>query len=473
MYTSNMIKKGQEVKGKVLKVERQRILVDLNMFTEGVLYLEHFSRLHPVDDFRKIFEVGDTITTIVTSVRNDEIQQILLSKLSFENQVIAEDLKKAFEENQSVEVIVKQINKFGVILGYHNLELFLPFSHLDRKYIKNGEIVIKKGEKLIVDIIEYNDTNPNRVKITASRKAIIASERALLLENEEKAKQSELDSINIGDIKEGTVIKIDKGSALVKFTNIIGQLRVGQASHDFIENLADFIKTNDKVVVKVINKEKNRLDLSMKALVDTPYQVYAQNHRVGEVVNAKVIEKMPFGVLFELDKNIKGLLHKNEYSWNGKTNYDNYLKLGDEVELLIIGIDAIRNKISLSKKQLEQNPWKNVFVKKGEILEVEITAIDPQIGLIVNVSGVDAVIPLKELSTQVKGPINEIYSLGDKVKAVVTHFDKTKWELELSIKKVEERAERDAFEKYLKTEEQAEQKGTLADIIDFDELKNK
>ena len=159
--------------------------------------------------------------------------------------------------------------------------------------------------------------------------------------------------------------------AVVRFKHITGRLRISQISHTRIENIKDVLKVGDEVEVKVIKKAKG-LDLSMKALIPTPIETFIANNKIGDTVVGEVVQKLPFGIILELDEKVRGLLHRSEFSWNPDDNFQSYVKIGDKVETKITSLDAAKNKISLSRRLLLDNPWENVSFERGELVEAKV-----------------------------------------------------------------------------------------------------
>lgn len=463
----DFVRKGQIVEGKVYQVKPNEILVALeNAATEGKIYAEYYDIPAPAD-LTKVVKVGDVIRAKVTNVsEGDESFSILLSRLPLLNEEKLVEIEALYNEKKTLEAEVKSFNDKGLILNYFGFELFLPYTLLDFELKdKKGELV---GSKLTVLIEEFK-ADKKRPKLIATRKPIYEEIRAKQNEERQAQRQTELDAIHTGDVLEGTVDSFESHAAFVKFNHISGMLRISQVSHHRIDKIEDVLTKGQKVTVKVIKKEGNRLDLSMKALQPTPYEAYLADHRIGDTVKGKVVSKLPFGVLIELAHDVKGLLHKNEYSWNPKANMDAYIKIGDEMEVVILSKDLKKEKIALSKKAIEHNPWAGLSLRNGEIIEVRVESTSKD-GVLVSYESVDGVIPNNEAHNDPKVNIADHYQTGDMVKAIVTEFNRDGWVLKLSVKRLLNNLERQEFEKYLGNEDEQESV-TLGDL--FQDLKNK
>ncbi|MBN3490562.1 30S ribosomal protein S1 [Acholeplasma equirhinis] len=458
--------KGQIIEGEAFKVEKDVVYLDIKAPTEGVIYSQYFDNPQPAD-LRKVIKVGDKIRVKVTSVsERDDSLLILLSRLPLLADKKIEEIENAYEAKTPIKTTVKSVGDKGLVLDYDRIELFLPFTLLDFELKEKKEALV--GTTLEVLIEEYK-ADKRRPKLIATRKPIYEAIRQKQQEERLADRQKELDSIQTGQILEGVVESFEAHAAFVKFGHVSGMLRISQVSHHRIDKIEDALQKGQTVKVKVIKKEGNRLDLSMKALMPTPYQAYLESHKIGDRVTGKIVSKLPFGVLVELARDVKGLLHKNEYSWNPKANFDAYLKIGDELEVAIISKDLKAEKIALSRKALEDNPWADLSVNVGQTLEVRVEKVSKD-GIQVSYNSVDGFIPASEAHNDPKINIADHYQVGDMVQAKVIEFSKEGWVLKLSVKKLLNKLERDEFEKYL-VDEKVEDI-TLGDL--FEELgKNK
>ncbi len=445
----NVLKVGQVVDGTVVKVEENTIYLDVQYFTEGKIHLDNYDKPAP-NSFIGLVKEGDVVKAKVQKITEDPAQ-ILLSRLPLLLQEKFEDIKKFVESKEVVKGRVKAAKDKGLILTYQGHEVFLPYSLLDFDLVNQKDTL--KGKTLEFQIIEASQKGRSK-RIVASRKEIFESARQEAYEKRLELRQSELDEINTGDILKGKVDKIEKHAATIRFEHVVGLLRISQVSHHRIDKIDDVLNIGDEVSVKVIKKEGNRLDLSMKALLKTPYELFYDQHHVGDTVTGTVNQKLPFGLIIEVAPDVRGLLHKNEYSWNPSDNFDAFVKIGDEVTLSIIQLELKKERIALSKKALEDNPWKDVTVKRGDIIDAKVAEVSHE-GIKVEVQGILGDIPVGELSNEHIGKPEDYFAVGDEVKAMVTEANYNQWVLKLSIKRVLEQEERASYEKYLENDEES------------------
>ena len=436
------LKVGVKITGTVVQVEDKIIYLDIKNFTEGRMHLDHYTKDKTATTFKGLVKVGDEILCEVAKVGEEAIY---LSRLNQLTELAFKKVVEAKENNENIKVVVTKVvpNKGYNVLFQENI-LFLPLSQAPEG--------VKVKDELIVRVMEVNE----------ARKSGVVSRRVILNEEYQAAKKAEFEGFNVGDVLKGTVSKIEKFGVFVKFNYNQGLLRINQLAHTFTSNINEVVNVGDEIEVKLINKEDGKLILSRKALLDTPYEAYAKEVKVGQTVKGKVANKLPFGLLIELAPNVKGLLHQSEYSHNPNDNFNDFVVIGDEVECAVLSLDSKKEKISLSRKALIDNPWKRVTAKVGDVVEVVVSEITEN-GLNVETLGVDGFVPANEiLTSNQNGNFKDYYSVKDTAVAEIIDIRPAEWRLKLSIKKVAVREERKSFEKYLKEEDTTV---TLGDVF--------
>lgn len=436
------LKVKDSVTGTVIQVEDKVIYLDIHRFTEGIMYLDHYTFDKNISSFKSLVKVGDVIECEVAKVTDDAIY---LSRLNQLHEMAFQRVVDACENKDIVEVkITKVIANKGYNVDYLGNSLFLPLSQSTKEF--------KVGQVVEVKILEANSKTKNAV----------VSARVVENERFNQAKEAELASINVNDVLTGEVVKIEKYGVFVKFNYNQGLIRLKDLAHVFTKDANEIVKLNDKIEVKVIAKENGKLLLSRKELLDTPFEAYIKTVKVGQTVTGKVVSKLAFGLLIELADHVKGLLHQSEYSHNPNDNYNDYVKIGDEVTCAILAIDEKKEKISLSRKALIDNPWTRVEARNGDIVDVKVVEVLDN-GLKVETLGVDGFVPANEILTENQnGNFKDYYNVNDECKAEIIDINKNEWRLKLSIKKVLIKEERKAFEKYLKQDEVT---FTLGDVL--------
>lgn len=463
----SQLRKGQLVKGTIFKVDADVVIVTLENNQEAKMYKDHYGK--PIDSFIGEVKEGDTIEAIISSIKEtDENISVLLDRKAIvknENLVLVEEIYK----NESiVPVKVMKVDEKGLHVNVHGFDAFLPYGLLDRDLVQKKDEL--KGQTLDVNIIEVKAGR--RPRIIASRKKIFEQLRVEEREKRQELRAKEFETINTGDVLEGRVERIEKHMAVVRFEHTTGRLRISQIQHARIEDINDFLKVGDIVTVKVIKKDKS-LDLSMKALLPTPFELFEKNHKKGDKVVGEVVQKLPFGLIIELSDSVRGLLHNSEYSWNPNDNFASYVKISDKLETVITLIDSKKHKISLSRRLLTDNPWKNVNFKRGEDVNAKVLEVTDQ-GLKVEAKGVEGFIPVAELAVEKVNDPSQLFAVGDEVEARVLEVNPKNWHLKLSIKQKLQQNSRDEYAQYLTEDSQRTTIGDLfADMLEDTEKKSK
>lgn len=443
------LRTGSIVEGTVLKIYDTYIVVDLSTFTEGIMHLDHYTKDKKITSFNDIYKIGDKITCEVAKVDDQKDEShIYLSRLNLVSLENYKALEKVCTDGTNITVkVLRKGLKGGYEVKYNEFTFFMP----DSQAPANVEI----GKNYEVRILELSERN----------KGAVVSSRVIEKEKNAIERKTEFDSFNVGDVLSGEIIKVEPFGAFVKFNFNQGLIRVKDFSHSFIKDLSKEVKIGDTVQVKIISKDNDKLALSRKALLKTPYELFAETHKTGDKVTGKCVNKLPFGLIIELATDVRGLLHQSEYSWNPNDNFNAFVKIGDSVESAILSIQVKEEKLSLSRKALMDNPWARVTAKEGDVVEAKIASFE-QKGMIVSALGVDGFIGAFDAVPEGKnGKMDDYYSIGDIVTAVITEIDSSQWILKLSIRRHLSNVERKQFEKYLKEDKTSEEKATFGDLF--------
>lgn len=452
MDTLSVSKRGQRVEGTIYKVEEDVIFVTLDSNEEARMYKNHYGKY--IDSFIGEVKEGDRIDAVVSKVEETpEARFILLDRKNIIKAENLEKLEQMYRDEEIVDVRVTRVDERGLRVKVLEFDAFLPYGLLDRDLIEQKETL--RGKTLQAHIIEVKGGR----KITVSRKKIYLQKKQEQQQERSEQRETEFESINTGDVLKGTVERIEKHMALIRFNYVAGRLRISQIQHGRVEDINDIFKIGDEVEVKVIKKDRG-LDLSMKALQPTPFEKFQEIHKKGDVLIGEVVQKLPFGIIVELAESVRGLLHKSEFSWNPNDNLQSYIKIGDKIETTITLIDEKRNKISLSRRLLLDNPWKNVNFRRGEVVEAKVIEISDE-GLGVEVKGVNGFIPVNELKVERVDHPKDFFSEGDVVSARVTDVNPKQWHLRLSIKQLLISEAKEEYAQYLTEDSNATTIGDL------------
>jgi len=326
----------------------------------------------------------------------------------------------------------------------------MPTSEISTAFVSDVETYV--GKTLPVKVIEIR------------RDKVVVSHKLVEKEADKIAKQKELETINVGDVLEGTVVKILDFGAFVRFQHAEGLVHISQLSHHKVAKVSDVLKEGQKVTVKVIDADGDKRGLSLKALQKTPWEEFAEAHKVGEKITGKVVKKMQFGFLVEVAPDVVGMINKLDYSWDPNYNLAGDVEVGDAIETQILSIDTNRRRMALSKKHLEYNPWDDVNVKIGAKVSGEVKALQER-GALVEVNGVNAYLPIGEIQENRLERVQDALKEGDVIEAVVLKFNPRAWQMVISKIKREQQAIREEYQKYMKTESQEDQAQTLGELF--------
>ena len=446
-------KRGDIVRAKVELIRDNQVVLEVPGFAgfDAYMFKDQYSD-NPNESINDL-KVGEEIEVAIAKINETEdSMSLLVSRLPLLKKKNQEVLLEAYNNKETISVKVTKLVNKGVVADYAGCEIFIPESLLSIGEDVNLNNFL--GRTIDVKIVEKKTDNRGKEKYVASHKAVLLGEML------EKRKE-EISNINVGDTVKATVISFEPYGVLMQIGLARGILKYNQVSHFRDERAEKLLVIGDELAVKVIAKDGNKIDLSRKALIPSPYQVYVSKNEVSKTVTGKVVQKIPAGIILELDKGVTGLLHRSEFSWNPNDNLDMCVKIGDEIEVKIIKLDDEKQRISLSRKLLLDNPWKNVDCKKDDIIEVEVLEATSK-GLKVLACGVEVVINPSDCLAE-KGKLEDFYAKGDKVKAKVIDVNKDKWILKLNIKVLKLAEQQEEFEKYKESNDNTS--ATIGDII--------
>ncbi|MCS7245538.1 MAG: S1 RNA-binding domain-containing protein [candidate division WOR-3 bacterium] len=414
-----VLKEGEIVKGKILKITPREVFVDIGGKAEGILKVEEIRSGE--------YNVGDEISVYIEKV--DSKEGVKVSKHKADFMLNWEKIRNAYENNETVYSKVLRIVKGGLVVDVFGVEAFLPGSQIDRKKIKNFNSFV--GKILPVKII----------KIDVQRKNIVVSRIEVLEEEEELAKQR-LSEIKIGDVFDGVISSIVEFGLFVNIGGIEGLVHISEISWNKIKRIDELYKVGDRVKVQVIDidRDNRKIILSIKRLQPHPWQSIAQKYPIGSKVKGKVKKILDFGFFVELESGIDGLVHISEMKWGRPPSHPSEMvRVGQEVELVVLNVDVERERISLGMKQVQPDPWAVIEEKysinsivKGKVIDFDIDGaiveLEPEIFGYIHVSNMS-------WTKKVKNP-EEFLRKGQKIKALVKDIDKKHRMIELSLKEL-------------------------------------
>lgn len=420
------MEEGQVLKGIVVQVGKEYVMLDVGAKSEGRIALSEFLD----SDGKPTVKIGDEVEALLVRA-DDEDGEIILSKDKALKIKVWEEITRIHNEDSTIKGLITARVKGGLSVDI-GVNAFLPGSQVDSRPIKNLESLV--GQTFDFKVLKYNKRRGN---VVLSRRAILEVER-------EAQKTKTLSNLSVDSVVEGVVKNLTDYGAFIDLGGVDGLLHVTDMSWGRLSHPRELFNEGDKVTVKVLafDKDKSRVSLGLKQLQEDPWLTAAQKYVVGEKITGKVVSLADYGAFVELDKGIEGLIHVSEMSWTRKVrNPASILKIGDVVECIILKVDTEAKRISLGMKQVEPNPWDTVAERYpiGTIIEGKIKNIT-DFGVFIGIDeGIDGLVHISDISwtRRYKHP-SEVFKKGDSVRALILAIDRDQERFSLGIKQLEE-----------------------------------
>lgn len=419
MENFNLPSINEVIEGEVVRVTNQEVTVDIQGATEGTIYLSELT-LEKVDSAKDVVKVGEKIKAMIKKV-DDE--QILLSRRALLEHQRFQDLKLAFEQGEILEAKVQRVVKGGLIVNI-GMEAFMPANMIDVEYVSDLDKYV--GQTLPVRIVEFNVRNK---KIKVSRKVVIAEQLKV-------AREDQFSTLTVGEVVEGKVVRIEKYGAFIRFGALEGLVHISEISHLPVEKVEDVLAINQVVKAKVIKIEGSKLQLSIKSVLPTPFEEFVSTHHEGDVVEGEVARLMDFGAFVEVAKGVEGLVHLSELSWDHKAKLEDIVSEGKTVTVRILSIDHKNQRLALSIKKVEQDPWVAFEYKVGDVIKGQVTNMT-DLGAFIKVAPyIEGLCHYTETSWNPNVKLDSLVSIGDEVEVKIISLDAKKHRLGLSLRQV-------------------------------------
>ena len=423
-YDHSEVRDGEIVSGTVVKIEKDWALIDIGYKSEGYVPIDEFLDL----DGKLVLAVGDKVQVYVEARENKE-GLVELSREKAEKLKIWDEISAAAERDGVVEGVVLSRVKGGLTVDI-GVKAFLPGSQIDLRPVRGLDRYI--GQKLRFKVIKFNRRRGN----------IVLSRRALLEKEREELKSKTLATLAIGQVLDGSVMNITEYGCFVDLGGIDGLLHITDMSWGRINHPSEMVQVGDRVKVKVLKFDptSERVSLGMKQISEDPWIRAGDRYNVDDRVRGKVVSLADYGAFIELEAGIEGLIHVSEMSWTKKVKHPSkVMNVGDDVEAVVLQVDARNKRIALGLKQTEINPW-NLLREKypvGTHVNGKVRSVT-SFGIFVGIEdGIDGLIHLQDISwsRKIKNPA-DMFKKGDEVEAVVLHIDPDKERFALGIKQM-------------------------------------
>jgi small subunit ribosomal protein S1 len=414
------------LKGTVVSINSNYLVVDIGLKSEGVVPLEE-AKDH---DGNVKFQPGDAIDVMVEKGHTEE-GYVNLSYQKAQRLHAWDEIEKAHNDKASVKARVIDRIKGGLTVDILGARAFLPGSQVDVRPVRNLDAL--KGQELEVRVIKVNKKRGN---IVVSRKQI--------LDEEVTAKRDvTMTHLEENAVLTGTVKNLTDYGAFVDLGGIDGLLHITDMSWGRLTHPRDLVNVGDQIQVKVLkfDREKQRVSLGFKQLTPDPWLDAAERYPIGARVHGRVISVTDYGAFIELEQGIEGLVHVSEMTWSKRMKHPSKLvNVGDQVEAVVLNVNPQERRISLGLKQLELNPWESLHEKfpVGSTVEGKVRNLTDFGAFIEIEDGIDGLVHVSNLSwtKRVKHP-SEVLKKGDKVKAIVLAIEPDNRRLSLGVKQLQ------------------------------------
>jgi small subunit ribosomal protein S1 len=402
-------KDDEVVDGTVVRITDRDVIVDINAKSEGVISLNEF-RYNPS------LKVGDKVEVLI-DIREDRTGQLVLSHRKARTIKAWDRVIAAHESGEIVNGFVKCRTKGGMIVDVFGIEAFLPGSQIDVKPIRDYDQYVNKTMEFKV------------VKINHEFKNVVVSHKALIEADIEEQKKEIIGQLEKGQVLEGVVKNITSYGVFIDLGGVDGLIHITDLSWSRINHPSEVLELDQKlnVVILDFDDEKTRIQLGLKQLNAHPWDALSTDLAIGDKVKGKVVVLADYGAFIEVAEGVEGLIHVSEMSWSTHLrSAQDFMKIGDEVEAVILTLDREDRKMSLGIKQLTQDPWTDITAKYPVASRhTGIVRNFTNFGIFVELEeGIDGLVYISDLSwtKKIKHP-SEFVNVGDNMEVVVLELD--------------------------------------------------
>ena len=450
-YEQSLNKVGDHdvVEGTVIAINKREVVVNIGFKSDGIISANEF-RYNPD------LKVGDTVEVYIEN-QEDKKGQLILSHKKARATKSWERVNEAMESEEIVKGFVKCRTKGGMIVDVFGIEAFLPGSQIDVKPIRDYDVFVGKTMEFKI------------VKINQDYRNVVVSHKALIEAELEQQKKEIIGKLEKGQVLEGVVKNITSYGVFIDLGGVDGLIHITDLSWGRVSDPHEVVELDQKlnVVILDFDEEKKRIALGLKQLTPHPWDALDANLKVGDKVKGKVVVMADYGAFIEVAPGVEGLIHVSEMSWSQHLrSAQDFMKVGDEVEAVILTLDREERKMSLGIKQLKEDPWENIEQRYpvGSKHTAKVRNFT-NFGIFVEIEeGVDGLIHISDLSwtKKIKHP-SEFTQIGSEIEVVVLEIDKDNRRLSLGHKQLEENPW-DVFETVFTRDSIHE--GTITELLD-------
>ena len=425
---------GSIVKGTVVSIDKDIVLVDAGLKSESAI---------PADQFKNAegeleIAIGDQVDVALDAVE-DGFGETILSREKAKRHEAWVELEKAYEDKATIKGVINGKVKGGFTVEVNSVRAFLPGSLVDVRPVRDTTHL--EGKELEFKVI----------KLDAKRNNVVVSRRAVIEAENSAERESLLANLEEGHEVKGIVKNLTDYGAFVDLGGVDGLLHITDMAWKRVKHPSEIVNVGDEINVKVLkfDKEKQRVSLGMKQMGNDPWQEIASRYPEGTKINGQVTNLTDYGCFVEIEDGVEGLVHVSEMDWTNKNIHPSkVVNLGDTVDVMVLEIDEERRRISLGLKQCIANPWETFAEshEKGDKVSGKIKSIT-DFGIFIGLDGgIDGLVHLSDISWNKSGEdAVRDYKKGDEISAVVLQVDPERERISLGVKQIEE----DPFNKYL------------------------
>ena len=447
--TLNQVKDKEVVMGTIISMNKREVVVNIGFKSDGIIPMSEF-RYNPD------LKIGDKVEVFIEN-QEDKKGQLLLSHKAARTSRSWDRVNEALESEEIVKGFVKCRTKGGMIVDIFGIEAFLPGSQIDVKPIRDYDVFVNKTMEFKV------------VKINQEFKNVVVSHKALIEAELELQKKEIIGKLEKGQVLEGIVKNITSYGVFIDLGGVDGLIHITDLSWGRVNHPEEIVTLDQKINVVILDfdDEKKRIALGLKQLTPHPWDALDTNLKVGDKVKGKVVVMADYGAFIEVIPGVEGLIHVSEMSWSQHLrSAQDFLKVGNEVEAVILTLDRDERKMSLGIKQLKSDPWENIDAKYAVNSKHTAKVRNfTNFGVFVEIEeGIDGLIHISDLSwtKKIKHP-SEFTQIGSEIEVVVLEIDKDNRRLSLGHKQLEENPW-DVFETIFTPDSIHE--GTIIEMLD-------
>ena len=417
------IREGEIVTGRIVAISDKDIAVDIGFKSEGTVPAEEFAD-------PKELEIGAEIEVYLDRVENQE-GQLILSKKKAEFMQMWAKINEIHTNNETVEGKIIRRIKGGMVVDLMGVDAFLPGSQIDVHPVRDFDALV--GKIMDFRIVKINDT----------RKNIVLSHKVLVEESLAEIREKILSEMKIGNVLDGVVKNITDFGVFVDLGGVDGLLHITDLSWGRVTHPSEIVNLDQEIRVKVLDydQERQRISLGLKQLAEHPWEGVEERYTIGSKVIGKVVSIARYGAFVELEKGVEGLVHISEMSWTQNIKHPSMLvSVGNDIEVVVLGVDVENRKISMGMKQCEPDPWETLEGKYrvGTIHKGAVQDLVPFGAFVELEEGIEGLVHISDLSwtRKVRHP-GEIVKKGEEIEVQILGFDRNERRISLGFKQTQ------------------------------------